>query len=322
MLSGFSFSVTLPLIRIAGHFPRENVEIQNLKFQRFASLREIKISSSTPFTPVFKKLLKQTIDMMNVTSPPAGQMMISGEQEQHDGENSRHKFGPYEDFLKTYLDHGYRFHFFPEINQPKRQIALRHDIDFDTHLALQSAEIESGLGIKATYFFLMRSGFYNLFSPKDHDNVLKIRELGHHVSIHFDPTVYEDFHKGLQGEVALFREMFQQEVSIISLHRPNVFFQEFDAPIFDIEHTYQSKYFRDIKYFADSTGVWRFGHPFDSPEFQQQRSLHVLIHPVWWMLDGASNLDKLRYYYEQKIQSLKTEFSNNCIPFRSIHESL
>lgn len=250
------------------------------------------------------------------------QMTAPAEQPQLNGDASKHKFGPYEDFLKTYLEHGYQFRFFPEINQPEKQIALRHDIDFDTNFALQSALIESDLGIKATYFFLMRSNFYNLLSPQDHQNVLMIREMGHHVSIHFDPSVYEDFHKGLQWEVALFREIFQQEVGIISLHRPNPFFQEFDAPIFDIEHTYQSKYFRDIKYFADSTGVWRFGHPFESPEFLQKRSLHVLIHPVWWMLDGASNLTKLRTYYAQRVQSLKTEFSNNCIPFRAIHESL
>ncbi|MBK7939261.1 MAG: hypothetical protein IPJ82_20245 [Lewinellaceae bacterium] len=260
--------------------------------------------------------------MTNATLHPDRQITTPGDQEQHHEENARFRFGPYEEFLKKYLEQEYRFCFFPEINQPKNQIALRHDIDFDTQFALQSAQIESKLGIKATYFFLMRSNFYNLFSPQDLHNVLAIRDLGHHISIHFDPTVYEDFHEGLKWEAALFRQVFRQEVSIISLHRPNTFFQEFDSPIFDIEHTYQAKYFRDIKYFADSTGVWRFGHPFDSQEFLQQHSLHVLIHPVWWMLDGVSNTDKLRTFYSQKVQSLKTDFSNNCIPFRSIHESL
>lgn len=260
--------------------------------------------------------------MTNATSHPERPATVPAEQVQHNGTMPDFRFGPYDEFLKTFIKQGYQFCFFPEIRQPKNQIALRHDIDFDTQLALQSARVEAQLGIRATYFFLLRSSFYNIFSPQDIQNVLEIRELGHHITIHFDPTVYEDFHQGLQWEAALFREMFRQEVNIISLHRPNVFFQEFDEPIFGIEHTYQSKYFRDIKYFADSTGVWRFGHPFDSAEFIQQRSLHVLIHPVWWMLDGASNLDKLRTFYAQKIQSLKTDFSNNCIPFRSIHESL
>lgn len=233
------------------------------------------------------------------------------------------RFGSYEDFLKGFQTQGYRFTFFNEINQPKKQIALRHDIDFDTNFALQSALIESKLGIKATYFFLLRSNFYNILSPQDFENIQFIRKLGHCVSIHFDPSIYEDFHKGLQLEVDLFREIFYLDVNIISLHRPNTFFQELDQPIYGIEHTYQSKYFRDIKYFADSTGVWRFGHPFDSLEFSLQKSLHILIHPIWWMLDEpSSNLDKLKVYFEQRVQALKREFSNNCIPFRKINESL
>lgn len=232
------------------------------------------------------------------------------------------RFGSYEEFLKGFLNQGYGFCFFQDLKQPKKQIALRHDIDFDTNFALQSALIESKLGIKSTYFFLMRSHFYNILSHQDLENIRFIQRLGHHISIHFDPSLYEDFHEGLQMEIGLFREIFKQEVSIISLHRPNAFFQEMDQPIYGIEHTYQSKYFRDVKYFADSTGVWRFGHPFDSQEFHQQKSMHVLIHPIWWMLDGASNLDKLKQYFNHRVQFLKAEFSNNCIPFRAINESL
>ncbi|MFN0015017.1 MAG: hypothetical protein ACKVU2_10750 [Saprospiraceae bacterium] len=175
------------------------------------------------------------------------------------------------------------------------------------------------MGIKATYFFLMRSSLYNIFSPQDYENVQVIREMGHTVTIHFDPSIYSDFHRGLQQEVALFRDMFNAEVGIVSLHRPNAFFQEYDAPIYGIEHTYQSKYFRDVKYISDSTGVWRFGHPFDTPEFKLQKSLHLLIHPIWWMLDGETNVEKLRLYYDQRVDALKADFSDNCIPFRKLN---
>jgi hypothetical protein len=58
-------------------------------------------------------------------------------------------------------------------------------------------------------------------------------------------------------------------------------------------------------------------------EFSLQKSMHILIHPIWWMLDEpSSNLDKLKLYFEQRVQALKREFSNNCIPFRKINESL
>lgn len=108
---------------------------------------------------------------------------------------------------------------------------------------------------------------YNVLSGNDFQNVKRIRELGHSISIHFDPTIYMDFYDGLAMETKMFDVAFNEPVKIISLHRPNDFFLQFDSTILGVEHTYQNKYFRDIKYFADSTGAWRFGHPFDSEEF-------------------------------------------------------
>lgn len=228
--------------------------------------------------------------------------------------------GSYEHFLERFLNQDYQFVFFQELNGPSGQLALRHDIDFDTDFALKTAQIEAQLGIKATYFFLLRSNFYNILSLEHARRVSKIRELGHAVSIHFDPLIYEDFSEGLQLEADLFQRYFDVPVNIISLHRPNQFFQEYDSPIQGIEHTYQSKYFKDIKYFSDSTGQWRFGNPTESLEFLQKKSLHVLIHPVWWMIDGESNLGKLRAYFAQRTQHLKKEFFDNCIPFREIYD--
>jgi hypothetical protein len=260
--------------------------------------------------------------MVNFSLSQRQQPMTSPESEQKHIKVPSNNFGSYENFLRAFKDQGYQFCLFSELKESHKQIALRHDIDFDTNFALQSALIENRLGIKSTYFFLLRSNLYNIFSPQDYQNIQLIREMGHGVSIHFDPSIYEDFHQGLQTEVKMFRDFFKLDVGIISLHRPNAFFQEFDAPIFGIEHTYQSKYFRDVKYISDSTGVWRFGHPFDTPEFAQQKSIHLLIHPIWWMLEGNTNLEKLRDYYLQRVNALKTDFSNNCIPFRKINESL
>lgn len=234
----------------------------------------------------------------------------------------QHRNWDYTPFLQKFLQQGYEFVFFTVISRPEGQVALRHDIDFDTHFALQCAQQERALGIRSTFFFLMRSHFYNIFSLEDYSNIVAIKEMGHKISIHFDPTVYEDFHAGLAKEVQVFETLFGEKVDIISLHRPNDFFQQYDEPIMNIEHTYQSKYFRNIKYFADSTGVWRFGHPADSQEFAEKRSLHVLIHPVWWMVPGGDNLAKLKTYFGDRVQHLNQQFSLNCIPFRQINDQV
>lgn len=230
--------------------------------------------------------------------------------------------GSFQGFLETLLENGYEDIFFKELTSESRQLIMRHDIDFDTGFALKTAKIETSLGIKATYFFLLRCNFYNIYSPGDFENVLQIRELGHEITLHFDPMIYEDFSTGLNEELVVFEQLFGIKPDIISFHRPNKFFQNFDKPILGIEHTYQSKFFHDIKYLSDSTGRWRFGHPFDTPEFRAQKTLHILMHPIWWMVNGASNTEKLRTYFSNRVEALITEFYNHSIPFRAIHESL
>lgn len=230
--------------------------------------------------------------------------------------------GSYRDFLEVFQQKGYRFVDFDELANTHGEIVLRHDIDFDTAMAVEAARIEADLGIKATYFFLLRSNFYNVFSEKHYKNIQEIKSLGHTISIHFDPTLYEDFIQGLSMELDFFKSLFKEDIKIISLHRPNEFFLKYNQPIFDVEHTYQAKYFADYKYFADSTGKWRYGHPHDSEEFKEGKSLHVLIHPVWWFIDQASNHDKLRSFYKDRVNLLKEDLCFNCIPFRDIQHEL
>ncbi|RYY83851.1 MAG: hypothetical protein EOO15_20565, partial [Chitinophagaceae bacterium] len=202
--------------------------------------------------------------------------------------------GGYGNFLQRFLDQGYEFVTFAGLSQANGQVALRHDIDFDTEYALRSAEVEATLGIKSVYFFLLRHEFYNPYAADAYRQICAIRELGHEISIHFDPTLYEDFRAGLAGEARLFEALFGEKVSLISFHRPAPAFQNHDEPIGDIDHTYRAKWFRDIKYFADSTGAWRFGHPHDSEEFALGKSMQICTHPIWWFEEGSTNLEVLK----------------------------
>lgn len=228
----------------------------------------------------------------------------------------------YRGFLQHFLNEGYRFVGFHEQNSERGEVILRHDIDFGCEMALKAAEIEKDLGIQSTFFFLLGSDSYNLFSKPNREAVEAIKALGHTVSVHFDPTIYDDFHEGFALERDSFQRFFNVEIDIISLHRPNKFFLDFDEPIDGVDHSYMKKFFKDIKYFADSKGLWRYGHPFNSEEFKQKKSLHVLIHPVWWMLDGELNVDKLRGFYEDKKLWLKDHIAANCQPFNDIKDEL
>jgi hypothetical protein len=224
----------------------------------------------------------------------------------------------YRGFLQHLVQAGYEFAFFNDLGKSDSQVVMRHDIDFDCRLAYEMALAEQEMNVISTYFFLVSSESYNIASAQNRKYIEAIRDMGHCVSIHFDPLNYDDFEEGFRTELDYFQKLFHVKVDIISIHRPNEFFQQYDSPILSVEHTYQKKYFKDLKYFADSTGLWRFGHPFHSPEFAERKNLHILVHPIWWTMDGQSNSEIIYNHYRLKVDQTKTHYQANCKSFIDI----
>lgn len=59
----------------------------------------------------------------------------------------------YENFLYKFIENDYIFKFFHQKIFKKRNILLRHDVDFDTNYALNIAKVENKLNIRSTFFF-------------------------------------------------------------------------------------------------------------------------------------------------------------------------
>jgi len=238
-------------------------------------------------------------------------------------ESSTHN---YSEFLEHFLASGYKLMSFSEAREASEgpYAVLRHDIDFDCELALKIARIEHENSVRSTYFFLISSESYNVAAARNREYINEIKNLGHEISIHFDPVVYDDFVKGFECERLFFEKLFDVEIGMISLHRPTPFFLEYDQPISGVEHTYQSKYFERLKYFADSTGVWRYGHPANSPEFAERKDLHILTHPIWWTVseDEANNTEKIKNHYLRRVEQVKKHYAENCKPFLEVYDTI
>ena len=86
----------------------------------------------------------------------------------------------YTSLLETAINSGYKFVSFNEVKtiNSEKFCVLRHDIDVSLKAAFEMAEIEHKLGIKATYFLMLRSPIYNLLSRSNHTYVKKIIDLG------------------------------------------------------------------------------------------------------------------------------------------------
>ena len=232
----------------------------------------------------------------------------------------------YREFLEHFLESGYRLLSFAEARvTPAGPFAvLRHDIDFDCELALQIALVEKELSLRSTYFFLISSESYNVASARNREYINEIRDLGHEISVHFDPVVYDDFIEGFECERQFFERLFHVEIEIVSIHRPTPFFLEYNELICGIEHTYQRKYVEGMKYFADSTGVWRYGHPANSTEFAERKNLHILTHPIWWTVsdEDSNNVEKIKNHYLRRIEQVKKHYAENCKPFREVYDTV
>lgn len=194
-------------------------------------------------------------------------------------------------------------------------LLLRHDIDFSVFDAFNIAKLEISLGIKSTFFFMITSNFYNLFSLENKEIIRDIKKMGHKISIHFDPTAYKK-KNSFKTEKIAFEKEFLVNVDIISIHRPNSFLNKNNRKIFGINQTYQDKYFKNIKYLSDSGG--RNVLPLLDKYFCEpnRKGLHLLIHPIWWNVSSLTPTETLNRWKNNHLNFITNEIRLNCKNYR------
>lgn len=179
------------------------------------------------------------------------------------------------------------------------------------------------MGISATYFFMLTSNFYNPLSSASRSKIEQIRDLGHTISVHYDPTAHTDLDVGFTIEKDLFEAIFSTKLDIISLHRPQGFLENNNRALPGVRHTYEDMFFRRLHYMSDSRGSFHHGHPLDSDAFANRQPIHLLLHPLWWVNDGETPSDKIRAWQRQHHDFLNEEVGRNCKAYdgRSAHRA-
>ena len=136
---------------------------------------------------------------------------------------------PYPELLREIKKSNYQFIGFTQAEQflAKNEpfVLLRHDIDLDISATLLMTHLESEEEIRSTYYFLVRSDIYNIFSDESGKVLRGLMSLGHTVSVHFDCAIYPEIsqtnvEKYVLTEVKLFETRYDTKVAVISFHRP------------------------------------------------------------------------------------------------------
>lgn len=190
----------------------------------------------------------------------------------------------YINLLKTLITNNYKFESFDNRNKYEKIVLLRHDIDVNLNYALKLAEIEKELNIKATYFLMLRSPMYNLFSRSNLKIVKKIIELGHHIGLHFDTFGLENdkIQETIDFEINTLNKLLSVTISTVSFHQPCESILNNKIKI-DKINTYDKNDMKDIFYISDSNANLNILH---IENLINEKKLHILIHPIWWINDN------------------------------------
>jgi hypothetical protein len=205
----------------------------------------------------------------------------------------------YQKMLESALNNQYKFLSFDEKNAEgnNKFCLLRHDIDADLKAAYEMAAVEKELGIRSTYFLMLRSPVYNLFGRANHDYTEKIISLGHSIGLHYDEGFYPANNKNLQDlvqtEALILSKMFNISISTVSFHQPGKSVQENKIKLKGFINTYDKEDMRGIFYLSDSNMVWKNETPFEIFTESIHHKVQLLIHPMWWVGNGGENTETL-----------------------------
>ena len=196
----------------------------------------------------------------------------------------------------------------------RMDIVLAHDIDIFPDYALQMARLENKHGIKATYYVLLHSEWYNALSPENMAVWKEIGELGHELALHYDGNYDLD----LQTIHAAFCAMLKTMSVNISQHLVGI------TPDIHIPATLQDRAAlvkqHSYKYIADSGGWWRNGCICTHTD---ERLLFV-CHPVWWIktenpfdkvrVDAYSVIDRARNFWVEMVNEHRKQKQQKTVP--------
>ncbi len=194
----------------------------------------------------------------------------------------------YGNLLRKIRGKGYQIADYKNWQESDRCVILRHDIDNDIGKAVKLSKIERLRGVSSTYFVLLTSDSYNVFSKKSNDGLKQILANGHTIGLHFDEVRYPE----LSGDIEAVKEKIVEEteilsgvigskVDIVSMHRPSRLVLDADLDIPGIINSYGRTFFKEFKYLSDSRHRWRESVE-KIIESEEYKRLHILTHAFWY----------------------------------------
>ena len=202
-------------------------------------------------------------------------------------------FNAYVKLIELLKKNEYQFCGFNE--QPKGSFVIfRHDIDFSPAKAFDIALIEQSVNVKSTYFVLLRTDFYNVFSRQVIKIIRDIQKMGHSIGLHFDEREIspENWSNQILREAAILSDALELPIKSVSMHCPSPEILNTDLQISDIVNSYSHYFMRECKYLSDSRHNWR-EDPLAAISSGKYPHMQILTHPFWYSETESSLKDAI-----------------------------
>jgi hypothetical protein len=212
----------------------------------------------------------------------------------------------YKNLLKEFLSRGFEVRQVKDLACPgafgkKRILILRHDVDLTPLIACEMAKMEAKLGIKATYYFLLSGGFYNILEPECRSAILEINKMGHEIGLHFDTSAYVDTDLKILADLvgAPIRSISQHNPTIEGLKRINKL---------GLVNAYDQGLIKKggFAYISDSGMKWRTRTIFD---VLHEKRVYFLAHPESWYSDGLDVIQVHRAIQTHEIRKIEAVYN-------------
>ncbi len=229
----------------------------------------------------------------------------------------------YRRILKTAAEKNYRCLDFTQQPLPNEKcLYLRHDIDFSLEFAAELAKINSEVGLRGTFFVLLRSHAYNAFSPTSKRYLEQIAACQQWIGLHaFTPPNVEALSRqGLEDEVRAdfmaLRRLTPNAHPVFAWHNPTPevvrVSETWTVP--GMINAYHPRFTKEIIYRSDSNfrnsvedlmGVLEAGHSV----------VQLLFHPLNWIAGGGTMREILAKMWGAVIREAEQEFvTNRTVP--------
>jgi hypothetical protein len=172
-----------------------------------------------------------------------------------------------------------------------RVCLLRHDVDADLGAALEIARIEAEVGVRSTFFIMLRSPLYNAFGRANQRLAREILDLGHWLGLHYDvafaPGPQRETEEWMTLEAETLGAMYGAPVPAVSFHQPMLAEQTVPGDLAPLGLVSAFDY-PGFTYVSDANKALKMGAFVELFESASIARLQLCIHPIWWATDDPN----------------------------------